>query len=179
MVRCNWIPVGLLALSWPCLAWNCWDEAATRYQINPNLLNAIAICESGLRTAVINQTHVMQTGTYDVGLMQVNSANLRRLGTFGITERNLYNACTNIQVGAWILADKIRRYGLSWEAVGAYNAACTELKGKACNAARSKYAWCVYRNLQTLSAASLPFQQTPLQALATRVLPIIASKVVQ
>jgi len=107
--------------------------------------------------------------------MQINSSNLQRLNAYGISEQQLYDVCTNIHVGAWILADKIQRHGLSWEAVGAYNAACTELKGKECTAARSRYAWCVYRNLSNAPVHS-PITPSPAMALefvplATRVTP--------
>ena len=177
MPRWRWLGAGVLALTWPGAVLACWDEAAARYRINPDLLYAIARCESGLRPAVVNRSHRARTGTYDIGLMQVNSSHLARLGTFGITERELFEACTNIQVGAWILADNIQRHGFSWEAVGAYNAACTELKGSACAAARSKYAWCVYRQLPK---ASTPGTGTPGPASRTRaarVMPIIATRV--
>jgi soluble lytic murein transglycosylase-like protein len=153
----------------------CWDEAAQRYQVNANLLYAIARCESDLRPGAVNRSHRARTGTYDIGLMQINSSNLQRLNAYGISEQQLYDVCTNIHVGAWILADKIQRHGLSWEAVGAYNAACTELKGKDCAAARSRYAWCVYRNLSNAPAHS-PITPSPAMALefvsiATRVAP--------
>ncbi len=100
-----------------------------------------------MRPTAVNFEHGAGTGTYDIGLMQINSSHLERLRVFGITESQLYDSCTNIYVGAWILSEKLRRYGLSWQAVGAYNAACTKLSGNECNDARSKYAWCVYRNL--------------------------------
>jgi soluble lytic murein transglycosylase-like protein len=153
----------------------CWDGAAQRYQINARLLYAIAKCESDMRPGVVNRSHRARTGTYDIGLMQINSSNLQRLGAYGIDEQQLYDACTNIHVGAWILADKIQRYGLSWEAVGAYNAACSELKGKDCAAARSRYAWCVYRNLSPVahmpSAAMHPSARESVPVIATRVAP--------
>lgn len=177
MPRWAWCVAAVLALSWPGLSFACWDEAAARYQLNAGLLYAIARCESGLRPAVVNDSHRARTGTYDIGLMQINSSNLRRLGTFGITERELFDACTNIHVGAWILADKIQRHGFSWEAVGAYNAACTELKGSDCAAARSKFAWCVYRNLPPPSTpGSVASRPSSLRNVAP-VPPIIAAKV--
>jgi hypothetical protein len=136
----------------PCLlaagsAWGCWQEAAERYNVNPHVLHAIAKCESSLNPKAMNRSHIERTGTYDIGLMQINSSNLRGLRQHGIGEAELLDACTSINVGAWILAQKIQRHGHTWEAVGAYNAACTQLKGEACTAARTRYARCVYRNL--------------------------------
>jgi hypothetical protein len=177
MERLGWQVAASLVLAWSGSVFACWEEAAERYQINPRLLYAIAKCESGLRPSVVNRSHSARTGTYDIGLMQINSSNLRGLKSYGITEDQLYDACTNIQVGAWILADKIQRYGFSWEAVGAYNAACTELTGKECDAARSKYAWCVYRNLPAPSVAGTSAERAPSRAQMVQLMPIIATKV--
>jgi soluble lytic murein transglycosylase-like protein len=177
MLRWRWLGAGMLALTWSGLVLACWDEAAARYQISPDLLYAIARCESGLRPAVVNRSHSARTGTYDIGLMQVNSYHLARLSTFGITEHQLLEACTNIQVGAWILADQIRRHGFSWEAVGAYNAGCTELKGGDCVAARRKYAWCVYRQLPATSAVGTGAPAPSSFTDAARAMPIIATRV--
>jgi soluble lytic murein transglycosylase-like protein len=177
MERLAWQVAASLALAWSGSAFACWDEAAERYQINARLLYAIAKCESSLRPSAVNRSHSARTGTYDIGLMQINSSNLRSLKSYGITEDQLYDACTNIQVGAWILADKIQRYGFSWQAVGAYNAACTELKGKACDAARSKYAWCVYRNLSVQSVPGTSAQRAPSRAPVVQLRPMIATRV--
>ena len=125
----------------------CWDHAASTYGVPAHLLYAVASAESDLRPSARNLSHIARTGTYDIGLMQINSGHLPRLRRFGIAETDLYVPCTNVMVGAWILADLVFRHGLSWEAVGAYNAACTELRGQACVAARTKYAWRVYRRL--------------------------------
>jgi hypothetical protein len=90
----------------------------------------------------VNRSHVGRTGTVDIGLMQINSSHLRPgapLAKAGWTERDLYEPCRNIHAGAWILAENIRRMGPKWDAVGAYNAACVQLQGDACTAARRKY----------------------------------------
>lgn len=177
MERWVWRVAGSLALIWSGGVFACWDEAAQRYRINPRLLYAIAKCESDLRPGVVNRSHRVRTGTYDIGLMQINSSNLRRLNAYGVTEQQLNDACTNIQVGAWILADKIQRHGLSWEAVGAYNAACTELRGQACAAARSKYAWCVYRNLSAPPASGTYSRGASSRPPAAQATSIIAARV--
>jgi soluble lytic murein transglycosylase-like protein len=96
----------------------CWEEAAHRYQVNSNLLYAIARTESGLNPRAIGRN---SNGTRDIGLMQINSAWLPTLSGYGITERDLLQPCTSIHVGAWILAGNIQRHGYTWDAVGAYN----------------------------------------------------------
>ena len=121
-------------------AYGCWDDAAARYQVNSTLLHAIARNESNLNPQAISRN---RDGSRDIGLMQINSSWLPTLASHGIAERDLFDPCTNIQVGAWILARNFQRLGSDWNAVGAYNARTPAL--------RRAYAWKVYRNLQTVA----------------------------
>ena len=142
----------------PSIGIACWSDAERLYGVSSHLLYAVARAESDLQPRAVNLTHRARTGTYDIGLMQINSSHLPKLASFGISESDLFEPCTNIKVGAWLLADLFARRGVSWDAVGAYNAACTQLQGADCVAARSRYAWRVYRRLPGDPAKPLPQQ---------------------
>jgi soluble lytic murein transglycosylase-like protein len=121
----------------------CWEQAAHRYGVNTYLLYAIAKTESNLNPKAINRN---ANGSYDIGLMQINSSWLPTLRRYGVSEKDLYEPCINIQVGAWVLANNMQRMGNSWNAVGAYNAKSQKL--------REKYALKVYKNLPPAAFAA-------------------------
>lgn len=114
----------------------CWEEAAAKYNVNPHLLYAIAKTESSMNPKAINRN---KNGSYDIGLMQINSSWFPTLRKYGLDEQHLYDPCVSIHIGAWILAQNMQRLGNSWEAVGAYNSSKPEI--------RQKYAMKVYKNL--------------------------------
>lgn len=120
---------------------DCLDDAARFHGVHPALVRAIALQESGMRPGTISLPN--SDGTYDIGLMQINSAELPTLAKWGITQSELLNGCVNAYVGSWILSQKIHRLGENWNAVGAYNAT-TPSK-------RLVYAQRIYQRLQQLS----------------------------
>ena len=97
----------------------CIHQAARRYQVDERLIHAIIQVESSGNPSALNRN---ANGSEDIGLMQINSSWLPVLGRYGIQHHHLYDPCTNVQVGAWVLAGNIARYGPTWRAVGAYNA---------------------------------------------------------
>ena len=137
------LPVTVLLISGQVHA-HCYREAGQRYRIDPTLLRAIAYTESSLNPDV-------ESHTSDIGLMGINRSWLPILKTkFGLNEADVWNPCTNIHIGAWILANNYRQFGKNWNAVGAYNAACKKLKGYECQKARTAYSNKVYRNWERL-----------------------------
>ena len=136
----------LLALHAPRAHADCWSVAAERYWLDPLLLYAIAQVESNLD---MNARNTNRNGTYDIGLMQINSTHLPTLSRYGVTERRLReDACASIMTGAWILAGFVRQYGYGWEAVGAYNAGIGEARAPL----RKRYAEKVRRRYAVLVA---------------------------
>lgn len=119
---------------------DCIDDAAAFQHVNVSLMRAIAQVESGTQTNVVNRN---SNGTVDIGLMQINSSWLPRLAQVGITEQSLYDPCTNAYVAAWILAENIRQFGPTWNAIGAYNAASPDK--------RLAYAQKVYATAQSIT----------------------------
>ena len=117
----------------------CFEEAGKLHRVDPQLLCAIAWVESSGRPSAMNLGHMERTGSFDIGLMQVNSSHLGTLSKWRIGKSELSDGCVSAKVGAWILADLYKRHGQNWEAVGAYNASCSQLKGSACRKARDTY----------------------------------------
>ena len=96
----------------------CWDAAAKYEHLDPWLLYAVAYVESHHNPYAISKN---RNGSYDIGLMQINSSWLPELYRDGITQKTLSNACASTFVGAWVLAKGIRHYGYSWKAIASYN----------------------------------------------------------
>ena len=93
----------------------CFERAGTLYGISPRLLEAIARVESNMDPRALNRN---RDGSYDYGLMQVNS---RWQAVLGGRWKYLGDACYNVIIGAWILRRCVNRYGYGWDAVSCYH----------------------------------------------------------
>lgn len=96
----------------------CYEEAGAMYGIAPRLLWTISKGESNFNPAAVNYN---TNGSYDFGLMQINSSWAPTLRKMGISWKSLADPCTNVKVGAWVLAQCVQDYGYTWTAVGCYN----------------------------------------------------------
>lgn len=94
----------------------CFEEAGAQYNLPPQLLWSIAKNESNFKPDAVNRN---KNGSYDYGVMQINSSWAGRLGDKLWSE--LADPCTNVKVGAWILSQCIKEYGYGWRGVGCYN----------------------------------------------------------
>jgi len=113
----------------------CFEEAATQYGLSPRLLRSIATVESSCRPSAV---HVNTNGSTDLGMMQVNSSWITKLGLD--RGRLLQDPCYNVMTGARILRQCVDRYGYTWEAVGCYNALSRDK--------RVDYSWKILRELK-------------------------------
>jgi len=134
----------------------CFDEAGRDYGINPRILRAIAKVESNYNPRAINRN---TNGTYDFGVMQINSLWYSVLGK----ERwnSLGDPCTNIKTGASILSSCIESYGYTWDAIGCYNSRTPDK--------RDKYARMVFRQMQQIDREEKKLKERFRAALGDRI----------
>ena len=120
----------------------CFQDAANTYGVPQALLLSVASQESKMNPAAVHNNGQ----SMDVGIMQINTGWLKRSPFIGMRYKpeDLTDGCTNVKVGAWILAGLLRDYPL-WDAVGRYNASCRTLTRNQCQAIRSAYEQGVYR----------------------------------
>jgi soluble lytic murein transglycosylase-like protein len=113
--------LALLGFSLPSASYaeeNCFDRAGAYQGVNPMILRAIAWFESkGNPDAV----HRNSNGSIDIGQAQINSVHFGELRQYGVPPDALKDACVNVYVAAWLLKQKMIRYGNTWKAIGAYH----------------------------------------------------------
>jgi hypothetical protein len=118
----------------------CVVRAAQREHVPLRALVGLMAVEGGRVGAI----HYNPNGSIDYGVMQINSAWLKRLARFHVTPSRLtYDGCANVLVGAWVLRHYWNEAGggrnTIWEAIGLYHSHTPALK--------RRYEWQVYRRL--------------------------------
>ena len=93
----------------------CFERAGQTYRISPQLIKAIAYQESAFDS---NAIHHNRNGSFDYGVMQINSWWFDTLGKK--RWQALSDPCFNVMVGTWILRDCIGRYGYTWDCLACY-----------------------------------------------------------
>lgn len=114
----HFILVALVTCAAPARAADCIEEAARAYQVDADVLRAIAIVESRVRPEAVRTN---PGGSVDRGLFQINSVHLAELARAGIDARDLHDVCIASHVASLLLARQMRRFGDTWTAIGAYH----------------------------------------------------------
>lgn len=96
----------------------CIYHAADKYHLQPKVLAAVLETEGG-RNGKASRN---RNGTYDYGVMQINSTWIPTLRRMGYTRSELLNdPCQNLNAGAWLLKQGINESRYFWVGVGNYN----------------------------------------------------------
>lgn len=115
---------------------SCIHQAVVDYQVPAKLIISVLKTENGY----IGMANKNKNGTYDYGPMQINSVWLTTINKYGYTANDIqYNACDNVKVGAWILAQKINGEDQVWREVGNYHSKTKRLSQRYFRLVYEKY----------------------------------------
>lgn len=96
----------------------CINQAAVTYHVPATLILSIMKNENGRNGQAVRN----KNGTYDLGVMQINSRWLATLKGYGYTRGYLqFDACKNVMAGTWILARGIANAHNLWSGMGDYH----------------------------------------------------------
>lgn len=121
---------------------DCVHGAAQHYGANPLVIALIMQVEGGTTGKIRRNTD----GSFDMGLMQINSVHLPELAKFGIGPKDLiFNECLNIYIATWYVQQRIlARKGDVWRGIGDYRSKTPSLNS---NYQRKVYqAWRDWQN---------------------------------
>lgn len=108
-----------LLLAAPLACADCTDRASARFQLDADLVRAMAEQESYNRVDAVGP--LLADGNRAIGKMGINTVHLPELETYGVTRDHLLTECGSVFVGAWIFARYVSVARSVWEAVGFYN----------------------------------------------------------
>lgn len=96
----------------------CINKAAITYHVPVPIILSVIKKEGGHNGQAVKN----KNGTYDFGVMQINSSWLTRIAIYHYTREDIqYDACKNVMVGTWILGRNIAAGKDLWRGVGNYH----------------------------------------------------------
>lgn len=97
---------------------DCINQAAIIYHVPATLIISVMKQENGKN----GEASKNKNGTFDYGVMQINSTWLPKIAAYGYTKEDVqYNACKNVYVGTWILGQSIAEGKDVWLGIGNYH----------------------------------------------------------
>lgn len=101
----------------------CVLQAAAHYRAHPDLVRAIIRTEKG----TTGKVSYNKNGSFDMGLMQINSVHLADFKKFNISRDMLVNnECLNIFIGTYLLRRGMLGTEDFWKGVGNYHSTTPE-----------------------------------------------------
>ena len=97
---------------------DCINQAAITYHVPATVILSVMKKENGRN----GEANPNKNGTFDYGVMQINSIWLPKIAAYGYTKDGIqYDACKNVAVGAWIIAQSIASGKSLWSGVANYH----------------------------------------------------------
>jgi soluble lytic murein transglycosylase-like protein len=121
---------------------DCINHAAVVYHVPATVILSVIKQEAGHNGQAVKN----KNGTFDYGVMQVNTIWLSKLAKYGYSKEDLqFNACKNVEAGTWILAQALAEGRTTWQGVGNYNSHTPDLN--------KKYHTSVFRHYSKIESA--------------------------
>lgn len=97
---------------------DCINQAAVTYHVPATVILSVMKKEAGKN----GDANKNKNGTFDYGVMQINSIWLPKIAAYGYKKNDLqYNACKNVAVGAWIISQNMAEGKTVWASIANYH----------------------------------------------------------
>lgn len=97
---------------------SCINHAAVTYNVPATVILSVLKQENGHNGQAVKN----KNGTFDLGVMQINSRWLPTFARYGYSRHDLqFDPCKNIMAGTWILASSIANGNSIWSGIGDYH----------------------------------------------------------